>query len=139
MKTTGQCPVLDLFRLGSHRLAHRHDPPRRNRLPGRQDSRRCWQRPARAPATLAETIVTNLGLNRPLKKSNRVTAFSSLLSLKADNQTDARNTRAQALRQRVKGPRADIVIPDQSCVGVEYVEYIDDPAYRYRLRDFELP
>ena len=52
------------------------------------------------------------------------------LGLKADNQTDARDTRAQVLRQRVKGRRADIVIPDQSCVGVGYVEYIDDPAYR---------
>src|SRR5213076_1694505 len=61
------------------------------------------------------------------------------LGLKADNQTDARDTRAQVLHQRVKGRRADIVIPDQSCVGVEYVEYIDDPAYRYRLRDFDLP
>ena len=61
------------------------------------------------------------------------------LGLKADNQTDARDARAQVLCQRVKGRRADIVVSDQSCVGVEDVEYIDDPPYRYGLRDFELP
>src|SRR5262245_6778021 len=67
----------------------------------------------------------------------KVFASTCISKLELNAQANSRNAWAEVLSQHIERGRADVVVPYQSCIGIEQVEYIQDSANTDSLR-FEL-